>query len=380
MPRLERAAAASLAVNLHHPLQVQRLDRRRYARRTSVDRICSRAGRLGGGALRTAREDPAAAGRVARPARVERPGDREASGCAAGRPSRSCRWSCGETAAAEPARRPANPATNATVTSCGPAVTGTRTRSRASTASPVSVGLSNSDSRSSRPPIVREIDALAVDRDLHVVRVLEAAHDVEIRAVQLGLEHVVAVERERVAHRGSADRAERKPVDVLVLREVLADAERVAAGADVGIADGQGRDLHRRRHVFFLQRRRDAEHVRDVVEAVGGVVGRQERGDVDVEVEQVAHRVRVLAAVQAVQDRRAGIRMRGRLGVELRLRAPPAAAWYVASSGRAHPAAAWRAPAACARLSPRAPGSPRPGRRRGPRATDRRSSDAGCDS
>ena len=138
----------------------------------------------------------------------------------------------------------------------------------------------------------------------------------EIRAIELGLEHVVGVERERVAHGGSANRSERKPVDVLVLREVLADAERVAAGGKVGIADGHSRDLHGGGHVLFLQGRRDAEHVRDVVEAVRGVVGRQERRDVDFEVEQVAHRVRILGAVQAVEDRRAGIRMRGGLGVE----------------------------------------------------------------
>ncbi len=163
----------------------------------------------------------------------------------------------------------------------------------------------------------RQVDPLPVDRDLDIVRVLESANDVEIRAVQLRLEHVVAVERKRIAHRGPADRAERQPVDVLVLRQILADAEGVAAGRDVGIADGDGRNLHRRRDVFLLQRRGHAEHVRDVVEPVRGVVWRQERRDVHVEIEQVVHRVRVLAAVQPMQNGSAGIGMGSRVGVEV---------------------------------------------------------------
>jgi hypothetical protein len=162
-----------------------------------------------------------------------------------------------------------------------------------------------------------QVDALAVDRDLDIVRVLESADDVEIRAVQLRLEHVVAVERERIAHRRPADRAERKPVDVLILRQVLADAEGVAAGRDIGIADGNGRNFHRRRDVFLLQRRGHAEYVRDVVEPVRGVVWRQERRDVHVEIEQVVHSVRVFAAVQPMENGSAGIGMGGRLGVEV---------------------------------------------------------------
>ncbi len=51
--------------------------------------------------------------------------------------------------------------------------------------------------------------------------------------------------------------------------------------------------------------------VRDVVEPVLGVVGRQQRRGVDVEREQLLDRVRVLGAIQAVQREVAGRRLGG---------------------------------------------------------------------
>ena len=62
----------------------------------------------------------------------------------------------------------------------------------------------------------------------------------------------------------------------LILRGVLPDPERVAAGGNFGIADRDRRDLRRRRQVALLQRRRDAEGVGNIVEPVGRIVGRQE--------------------------------------------------------------------------------------------------------
>ena len=48
----------------------------------------------------------------------------------------------------------------------------------------------------------REVDALAVEGHLEIVRDLEAADDVHRLAVQPRLDHVLAVDRERVADRG----------------------------------------------------------------------------------------------------------------------------------------------------------------------------------
>ena len=49
-------------------------------------------------------------------------------------------------------------------------------------------------------------------------------------AAQADLDFVLAVLRERVGHDSAAARAERQPLDVLFLREVRRDTERVAAG------------------------------------------------------------------------------------------------------------------------------------------------------
>ena len=56
-----------------------------------------------------------------------------------------------------------------------------------------------------------------------------------------------------------------------------------------------------RGEVCLQQRRRAALSIGDVVETKRGTVGRQERGDVNVEGEQVADRVGVFGAIQAAQ-------------------------------------------------------------------------------
>ena len=223
------------------------------------------------------------------------------------------------------------------------------------------------------PPIVARYTRRPSIANFDLVRIFEAAHDVQVRPIQLRLEDVVAVERERVADRGPADRAERQAFDVLILREVLADAERVAARGDVGIADGQRRDLRRRRQVALLQRRRDAEHVGDVVEAVRRIVRRQERRDVDVEREQVANRVGVLAAVQPMQDRRARDSDARRPRRRAALQARDCRRRYVASSGRRAPCGGIdRACSLRDDVLPDVRGQRRPARRRVSRATGRR--------
>ena len=128
------------------------------------------------------------------------------------------------------------------------------------------------------PPIGDAVHALAVDAISNSLRILEPAHDVQVRAIELRLELVLGVERERVADAEAADRAERQPVDVLVLREVLRHAVGVAARPRCsGSPTASALIFAAARQIALVQRRRDAEHVRDVVEAVGRIVGRQQR-------------------------------------------------------------------------------------------------------
>ena len=181
----------------------------------------------------------------------------------------------------------------------------------------------------------------------------EAAHDVQVGAIELHLEGVLAVERERVTNLDAADGAERQAVEMLILREVLPNAVGVAAGRHARVADRQRADLLGRRQVALLQRRRHAEHVGDIVEAVGRIVGRQQRRDVHVDREHVANRVGVLGAVQAMQHRPAGIGRRGRRPIELALEPADQLArrWRGPDGGPAAAASCRRA--AAGRPSPR---------------------------
>ena len=88
-------------------------------------------------------------------------------------------------------------------------------------------------------------------------------------------------------------------------------------GATIGIADRQGADLSGRRQIALLQRRRNAQHVGDVVETVGRIVRRQQRGGVHIEREHVMDGVGVFGTVEAMEHRPPRIRRRRRRTVQL---------------------------------------------------------------
>ena len=87
-------------------------------------------------------------------------------------------------------------------------------------------------------------------------------------------------------------------------------------GADRRIADRETADLGRGRDVGLHQRRRDAQHVGDVVEAFARVVARKQRRGIDRQIEQIADGVGVFRAIEAMQHRRARVRSRGGGAVE----------------------------------------------------------------
>ena len=100
----------------------------------------------------------------------------------------------------------------------------------------------------------------------------------------------------------TAARAERQTRDVIVLRRVL--------GNPIGYLRGCCCRTHRDaahprggREVGFEESRRERQRSGLVVEAAARIVGRQELGRVDLQAEQIAHRVRILRAVEAMQLR-----------------------------------------------------------------------------
>ena len=123
-------------------------------------------------------------------------------------------------------------------------------------------------------------------------------------------EDVLAVSREDVLHRDAAARAWWRALNARHLRSRLRQLERRLCRRAFGITDRQHRDAAGRAQVAFHQRRRERLHVGDIVETVADGVGRQERRDVDAEVEQVLDLARVFGAVQPLKRTPAWIRVR----------------------------------------------------------------------
>ena len=248
-------------------------------------------------------------------------------------------------------------ARNVAVTVCRPALTGTRTRQSASArlraARPSRRELEAlhdlADRRRVRV-VVRGLrrhqrhgrqreqrDALAVDGDLELLLLGVERHLLVQVARELGRDLVLGVGREVVLDQRAAARAERQAGQAPLLRAVVGHAEPIDVHELRRRADREPADLVGRREVALEQRRRQLQHAGDVVEAVARLVGRQQLGDLDVEVEQVADRVAVLGAVQAVERLGAArVRVGGGRGVELALE-PAASASRASVAGRGSP-------------------------------------------
>ena len=124
----------------------------------------------------------------------------------------------------------------------------------------------------------------------------------------------------------------------------VGSSDGVAAGRAAGPADRHAADFLRGRDVAVQQRRGEIAD-RHVVEAVARLVSRQERGNVDVEREEIANRVLVFGSSQPADRRRAArIRIRFSSTVERFHEIRDHAASYVASFGRDFPTGGiWRA-------------------------------------
>ena len=128
-------------------------------------------------------------------------------------------------------------------------------------------------------------------------------------------DRVVGVEREIVAEQEAAPLVRRQPVD----RHVGGSPRRFVPLNDRPrrqAAHRQSTDAAGGGDVLLDVQRRDGQHVADVVEAVARVVRRQVARVVEVEPQDVADRVAVLGAVQPVDGRRPGVRIRCGYAVE----------------------------------------------------------------
>ena len=147
-------------------------------------------------------------------------------------------------------------------------------------------------------------DRLAVEQDLQLVRLVVARNVVRDVEGQLGPNDVLAVLREVVPDQRAAARAQRQPLEVPLLRKVRRQVIDLDGGRRRRAPDRRAADLARRGQVAVDERRRHPEGGRDVVEPVARVVGREQLRRIDLNGQQVADRVGVLGAVQAMEHRR----------------------------------------------------------------------------
>src|SRR2546428_618211 len=82
-----------------------------------------------------------------------------------------------------------------------------------------------------------------------LVRRVEAPHNVQVRSIKPGLKSVFAVEWKVVAHSSPPRGAQWHALNMLVLREVLADPICFASRADARISNCQRTDLHGGRQI-----------------------------------------------------------------------------------------------------------------------------------
>ena len=147
---------------------------------------------------------------------------------------------------------------------------------------------------------LRQKHALAVDADFELVRIFQARQVADDVLQQKDAEIVFAIQRKIVVDQNAAARAQRQALDVMFLVEIRRSLKHQADGIDRWIADCQGRDLVGCREILVQQRWREAQHIGDVVEPVGFVVGGKIRCRVDIQIQKIVDRVAVLGAIQAV--------------------------------------------------------------------------------
>ncbi len=139
-------------------------------------------------------------------------------------------------------------------------------------------------------------EAGAVEENFDVVGAAEAFDLFVAVALEADLDIVVAFLGEGVGDQDTAAGAEWQALDVVLLRDIGADAEGVAARGFAGRADGETGDFLRGGDVAVEEGGRKVTDG-DVVETVAGLVVREQGGGVDIDGEEIADGVAILGAV-----------------------------------------------------------------------------------
>ena len=129
------------------------------------------------------------------------------------------------------------------------------------------------------------------------MRKFEAANSIQVGAQQPHPELVFTAERKVVVGSQTANRAERHSFTIDVLGLIAGSPVGLRPRRRRGIADGQRADAIRGSEIAFEQSGRNVEEISDVVKTKCRIVGKKQRFDIDVKVQQIANRVPVLGAI-----------------------------------------------------------------------------------
>ncbi len=142
----------------------------------------------------------------------------------------------------------------------------------------------------------------AVQTDIESLRPSHPFQVILILALQTNLKEILAIDREVVMDGQAAARSERQVfVLPVLLQDMQRDLESVHFRLSWRQARREPRDLARDGEVSLHVRGRDGQGIGKVVEAaVRGFIARQLRPDIDVELQEIADRVVVFRAVQAL--------------------------------------------------------------------------------
>ena len=173
---------------------------------------------------------------------------------------------------------------------------------------------------------VEQGDAHAVDRNFELLAVRgRAVQKPDGVDMHVGPESVLTVGREVVHDRHTAVRPDRSALHVTQLRRRAWHLVGRVGRSRVRIPEGLPADSGTRPQVPFHESRGERLDVRDVVETGTHGVGRQERGDVDVERQHVMDRPGVFRTSQTLERPSSRIRVDGRRGVDPLLERRPQA-------------------------------------------------------
>ena len=144
------------------------------------------------------------------------------------------------------------------------------------------------------------MNPLAIDADLEVL-LADEMRDVGIDPPpDPRLDVVLAGPGDEIVDLRAAAGSRRHALEAHILIELVRDAEQIAVGRR-SRAEREARHLLRGVEIALGQERRQLQDPGDVVEAVAHFVGRQQRRRVDLESQQIADRILVFGAIQAME-------------------------------------------------------------------------------